>query len=142
MGANLAPASMRCSFCSADIVEACGLFSICWLMTSGNFFFGFRPTATASPKPARIITGSSQPDLRTISSNVALGEKKMPKIRPMGEIAGCGSATGAGMVAIEDSSTTEMSQITAGNVPHDQPPKYHTSPEPGISGTAASNSLV
>jgi len=38
------------------------------------------------------------------------------------------------MVAIEDSSTTEMSRITAGNVTHGQRRKYHTSPERGISG--------
>jgi len=46
------------------------------------------------------------------------------------------------MVAIEDSSTTEMSRIAAESVTRDPHEKYHTSPERGISGTAASNSFV
>src|SRR5260221_14665895 len=70
--------------------------------------------------------GSSQLALRTISSNVALGEKNTPMMRPAGEIAACGSATGEGTVAIEDSSTTRMLRIIAESATRDPEEKYHT----------------
>src|ERR1700720_3242251 len=72
--------------------------------------------------------GKIQSGLRTISSKVAFGEKNTPVIRPNGEIAACGSATGAGMVAIRDSSTTEMSRIAAESAARDTQGKYHTCP--------------
>jgi hypothetical protein len=92
----------------------------------------------------RIIraVGKIQLGFRTISSKVALGEKNTPKIRPIGEIAACGSATGGGMVAIEDSSTTVLSRIASESTTRDPLEKYHTSPTRGISGTAVGNSLV
>jgi hypothetical protein len=46
------------------------------------------------------------------------------------------------MVAIEDSSTTEMSRIAAESATRDLQGKYHNSPGRGISGTAAKSSLV
>src|SRR5690242_7875510 len=82
-------------------------------------------------------TGSSQLGLRTISSNVALGEKNTPVILPNGEIAACGSATGEGTVAIEDSSTREMSRTSAESATRDPHGKYHTCLVRGIPGTAA-----
>src|SRR5260370_37893786 len=56
----------------------------------------------------RRTTGSTQLGFLTMSSNVAFGEKSTPMIRPMGLIAGCDCASGAGMdvVAIRCSSTT------------------------------------
>src|ERR1700730_14298045 len=48
--------------------------------------------------------GRTQLGFRTMSSNVAVGEKKTPMIRPNGLIAGCDCASGAGrdvVVAIE-----------------------------------------
>src|SRR5712692_1191024 len=56
----------------------------------------------------RRTTGSTQLGFLTMSSNVAFGEKNTPMIRPMGLIAGCDCASGAGMdvVAIRGSSTT------------------------------------
>src|SRR5690349_3524594 len=86
--------------------------------------------------------GSSQSGLRTISSNVAVGEKNTPVILPNGEIAACGSATGDGTVAIEESSTREMSRTSAESATRDPHGKYHTSPGPGISGTAAKSYQV
>ena len=47
-------------------------------------------------------------------------------MRPIGEIAACGSATGEGTVAIEDSSTTQVSRITAEGATRDPEAKYHT----------------
>src|ERR1700688_2337943 len=49
-------------------------------------------------------TGRTQLGFRTMSSNVGVGEKKTPMIRPNGLIAGCDCASGAGrdvVVAIE-----------------------------------------
>src|SRR6266852_58919 len=86
--------------------------------------------------------GRIQLGLRTISSKVGLGEKKTPRMRPNGEIAACGAATGAGMVAIEDSSTTTMSQIASESVTRDPHEKYHTWLMRGTSGTAANSSFV
>src|SRR5271167_1627363 len=43
------------------------------------------------------INGSKQLGLRTISSNVAFGEKITPIILPNGETAAAGSTTGAGI---------------------------------------------
>jgi hypothetical protein len=86
--------------------------------------------------------GTIQLGFRTISSKVALGEKKTPRIRPIGEIAVFGSVTGAGMVAIEDSSTTVLSRIASESATRDLQEKYHTSPKRDISGTAASSSFV
>src|SRR3984893_15247057 len=42
------------------------------------------------------MTGSTQLGFRTMSSNVAVGEKKIPITRPNGLIAGCDCASGAG----------------------------------------------
>jgi hypothetical protein len=56
-------------------------------------------------------TGSNQLGFRTMSSNVALGEKKTPTIRPNGLIVAAGaSGTGVGVVAIEDASTTRFAE--------------------------------
>src|SRR5215472_3975266 len=57
-------------------------------------------------------TGSSQLGFRTMSSKVALGEKNTPTIRPS-ELIGaggcaCASDIGVGVVAIENSSTTDL----------------------------------
>src|SRR4030081_2202481 len=49
-------------------------------------------------------SGTTQLGLRTMSSNVAFGEKNTPNTRPIGLIAGCDCASGAGkdvVVAIE-----------------------------------------
>src|ERR1700687_5246965 len=52
----------------------------------------------------RRTTGSTQLGFLTMSSNVAFGEKNTPMIRPIGLIAGCDCASGAGrdvVVAID-----------------------------------------
>src|SRR5579864_4252599 len=51
-----------------------------------------------------ITTGNNQLGLRARSANVVLGENRTPKMRPIGDMAACGSATGEGTVAIEESS--------------------------------------
>src|ERR1700741_15925 len=97
MGANFAPASICCCFCSADRAPARGLFSICWLMYSRQSIFWFRATATTAPRTARRMTGSSHEGFRAISANEDFGEKITPTIRPTGEIQAWGSTVGAGM---------------------------------------------
>src|SRR6516225_1965717 len=59
---------------------------------------------TASAIKHKMAVGNSQLGLRTMSSNVALGENSTPTIRPIGEIEAftSGAGTGTGLVAIED----------------------------------------
>src|SRR5215471_12679378 len=57
----------------------------------------------------RRMTGRIQLGFRTMSSNVAFGEKKTPAMRPKGLIAARASGAGMVVVAIADSSTTDFS---------------------------------
>src|SRR4029077_5016272 len=71
----------------------------------------FKAMAPRKLKTTIKAVGRTQVGFRTISSKVALGEKKVPMRRPKEEIEAWGSAAGMGDVAIEDSLTTRRSDV-------------------------------
>src|SRR5947207_3760259 len=107
-GENLAPPSICCCFCSADICAARGLFSICWLMNSRQLIRWLIEKLTAMLSIVISASGSTQLGFLTMSSKVFSGEKKTPITRPNGLIKACASGAGTAVVAIEDSSTTRL----------------------------------
>ena len=76
------------------------------ITTERDFEQGSRTenAATLTANDSRVAvsrtTGSTQLGFRTMSSNVAFGEKNTPTIRPIGLIAGCDCASGAGIDAV------------------------------------------
>src|SRR6266478_750069 len=110
-GENLAPPSICCCFCSADIWAERGLFSICWLINSRQLMRWLIEKLTPMLRIVVSTSGSTQLGFLTMSSKVFPGEKKTPIIRPIGPIVACASGAAGGtavVVAIEDSSTTRL----------------------------------
>src|SRR6266576_2281846 len=101
-GENLAPPSICCCFCSADICAARGLFSICWLMNSRQLIRWLIEKLTAMLSIVISASGSTQLGFLTMSSKVFPGEKKTPITRANGLIEACASGAGTAVVAIED----------------------------------------
>ncbi len=97
------------------------------------------------------MIGTAQDGLRAMSSNVAFGEKNTPIIRPMGLMAGCDCASGAGMdvvVAIEVPPPQErlLGAFVLPSTLHyaRMPEKFQRLPDPyftGSSGTASEQLL-
>src|SRR5215469_11190626 len=74
-------------------------------------------TQTATTRAMKRAKGSNQLGFRTMSSKVAFGEKKTPITRPNGLIVAAG-ASGIGVVAIEDSSTTRSGKQVLARTTH------------------------
>src|SRR5260370_23331208 len=100
IGVNFAPPSICRSVCSADRFADRGFFSICWLMNCRQSTRWLITTVTPMLNSVSRTTGSTQLGFLTMSSNVAFGEKNTPTIRPIGLIAGCDCASGAGIDAV------------------------------------------
>src|ERR1700756_509499 len=83
-------------------------------------------------------TGSTQLGFLTMSSNVAFGEKNTPTIRPIGLIAGCDCASGAGMDAVAIEVPPPRSALAGACYRRSTPP-YAQTPEK-ISDSAAARS--
>jgi len=98
------------------------------LITSIQLAWVASATFNSRPVINRTSKGATQLGLRTMSSNVAFGEKKTPKIRAIGESEACGSGAGTGgaIVAIEDPHHESEFDLPLNGSTREQRKKYHT----------------
>src|SRR5580704_851873 len=104
----------------------------------------FSAVTPARLKRRIMAAGKIQLGFRTMSSNVALGEKNTPIIRPNGEIEACGagaeawgSGAGGGIVAMEVSFGSAGLYVGDELDTYESEEKYHRFGWRGTSGTAA-----